>query len=130
MSDFKYTIVDGIDHTIDEKGNSFIALRKMFWGDKPESAKLELRKYHNNANGDETPSKGVSFITDDGPTNLTHVLINMGYGNTERILNGIKDREDFRPSLNKVLGKDDEFYDNTIPEDTYVPDENMFDYDE
>lgn len=128
---YKYHIVDDVDHIIDEKGNSFIALRKMYWGDNdPSSAKLELRKYYNNASGEETPSKGVTFITDDGPHNLTHTLVDMGYGNTEKLLKSLSERENFRQSLNNVLDKDDEHYDSSIPEDIYIEDQDLFEYDE
>lgn len=130
MSKYKYNIVDGIDHIIDEKGNTFIALRKMYWGDNPDNSKLELRKYYNNADGTETPSKGVTFITEEGPNNLAHTLVEMGFGNTKRLLDSIKDRDDFRPSLNQVLGSDDEYYDSSIPEDIYVDSNDLFDYED
>ena len=127
---FKYTIVDNVDHIIDEKGNSFVALRKMYWGEDSSKANLELRKWYNTSDGGERPSKGVTFITAEGPSTLTHTLISMGYGNTQRILESLKSREDFRPSLNKVLGDKDEFYDKTIPENLYVPGDDMFYYEE
>lgn len=129
MSDnYKYTIIDGIDHLIDEKGNSFISMRKMYWGDNPDSAKLEIRKYYNNSDGSEKPSKGVTFLTEDGPHNLTHALVGMGYGNTTKVLESLSERDDFRKSLNNVLNENDEFYDNSVPEDVFVGEEELFDY--
>lgn len=130
MADFKYTIVDDINHIIDEKGNTFIALRKMYWGEKPENAKLELRKYHNTSDGGETPSKGVTFLTEEGPHNLTHTLLGMGFGYTPRVLESIKDREDFRTELGKVLSPDDELYKHSeTPQNLYVPGDDL-DYEE
>ena len=32
-NNFKYSIVDNIDYTIEEQGNQFTALRKIKWGD-------------------------------------------------------------------------------------------------
>ena len=58
---FKYAIDKDFDHTIDEKGNTFIALRKIAWGDS-ENYKLDLRKYYTTEDG-ERMNKGVSFLT-------------------------------------------------------------------
>ena len=113
--DFKYTIVDDFDHVIDESGNSTLNLRKLYWGDKSDNVKLDLRRYYINEQG-ERLGKGVSFLTEEGPHNLVETMAGLGYGNTRRILDNIKDREDFRPALNSVLGKDSEFYDESAGE--------------
>lgn len=123
-SNFKYEIIDDFDHIIEEKGNTFMALRRIRWGER-ETISLDLRKYHISSDGDEVMGKGVSFQTEEGPNNLIKVMIMNGYGKTQDVLEGIKDRDDFRISLNKILGKDDEFYDNSIideEEEFYVPD--------
>ena len=49
--------------------------------------------------------KGVSFLTEDGPHNLVHSMTKLGFGNTETIINNIKNRDDFEDSLVKVIGK-------------------------
>lgn len=108
---FKYETQPDFNYVIDEKGNTFIALRKIKWGNQSEY-KLDLRKYHNTSSG-ERMSKGVSFITEEGPSELVTTLTGLGYGNTLEVLKSIKDRDDFRSSLNCILDPDDEYYDNT-----------------
>ena len=61
----------------------------------------------------EVLGKGVSFFSEEGVHNLTDTLCSIGYGNTKNIISAIKDREDFRHSLNVVLGKESEFYDES-----------------
>lgn len=121
---FKYEIISEFDHIIEEKGNTFMALRKIQWGDR-EAINLDLRKYYTSSSGEEVMGKGVSFQTDEGPNSLIKVMVMNGYGETQDILEGIRDRDDFRSSLNKVLSEDDELYDDTIiddEEELYVPD--------
>lgn len=127
--------VYGDDHIIDEKGNAFIALRRVAWGTNrsEDKAKLEIRKYYNNATGDETPAKGVAFLTDEGPHNLTHELLDMGFGNTEVVLEKIKDREDFEEALIKTLDNVPEQLEDKVQEITdsmFIPSDNMLDYEE
>lgn len=121
-SEFKYTVVDDFDHIVDESGNSTINLRKLYWGDNSDNVKLDLRRYYMTEQG-ERLGKGVSFLTEDGPNNLVDIMAGLGYGNTRNILNGIKDRKDFQKSLNSVLGKESEFYD----EDAGELDDDYFD---
>lgn len=130
MADFSYTIVDDFDKVFDEKGNTFLSVRKLVWGDTdPEKAKLDIRKWYTNAAGEETVGKGVSFLTEEGPNALVRVLTESGFGHTREILENIKDRDDFKSSLNIVLGKESEFYDASIPDDLYVPSNDLFDYE-
>ena len=44
--DFKYSIIDNIDYTLEEQGNQFTALRKVRWGDG-EKDYLEIRRWRN-----------------------------------------------------------------------------------
>lgn len=127
MYEFNLT---GIDEIIEEKGNAFIALREVAWGSG--NSKLEIRKWYTNANGDETPSKGVTFMTEDGPNQLVETMTGLGYGDTERVLQKLNEREDFRPALNNILNNpDDKFHDSTAPsQNLYVPSDDLFDYDE
>ena len=73
MTEFSYELDNDFDFTVDEKANSFIALRKIKWGNSSEF-RLDLRKWFNTATG-ETMSKGVSFMTEDGPHELVKVMV-------------------------------------------------------
>lgn len=125
--DFVYTTDPDFDYTIDEKGNTFIALRKIDWGNKGDY-RLDLRKYYASESG-ETMSRGLSFLTDDGPHELTKVLVETGYGddmeldnaiieNRPYVLGRIKAELDNNPELVERIKHegldmidDDEFYD-------------------
>lgn len=100
---FSYKVGD-IDEEVDSRGNSVILLRKLAWGDGKE--KLEIRKWFIDINK-ETPSKGVTFLTDEGPQNLICKLIQHGYGNTQTVLNELAQREDFDEAL-AAIGKSKE----------------------
>ena len=106
-------IIDNFDYTLQEKGNTYIALRKVQWYNQDE-VKLDIRKYTANTDGTEQMKSGVC-LNDDGAHELTKVLVENGYGNTQDIINGIKDRFDFKTSLKKSLSSstkeelDDEF---------------------
>ena len=98
---FKYNVLS--DRVFDEKGSTFLSMRRVAWGVKGaepdnEKAKLELRKW-NNRDGKETPNKGFSFLTEDGPHELTKALIEEGFGHTKEILTVLKERDDFRESV-------------------------------
>lgn len=103
--EFNYKIT-GCNHTIDELGNNFIALREITWNDNQEP-RLDLRKYRVDKEGNEVVARGVSFLTPEGPSCLANVLIQEGYGDTTEILTSLKDREDFMPSLARVLSPDE-----------------------
>ena len=110
MAEFSYTLDKDFDYTIDEKGNSFIALRKIKWGSSDEY-RLDLRKWFNTATG-ETMSKGVSFMTDDGPHELVKVMVEQGYGHTKDIVEALKLRDDFdEDELPKVKEMKEKYYD-------------------
>lgn len=132
MTNIKYNIMDGFDHIIDEKPgtNVFLALRKIQWKDNGP-IKLDLRKWATNADGTEVPLKGVSFLDEtEGPNNLIQTLITTGYGDTKDTLKSLQDREDFRSSLNSILGKEDDLYDSSIKAEEqevfYDPKESLF----
>ena len=107
---FKYKIVDDFDFTVDEKGSEFIALRKIYWGNSTEP-KLDLRRYYSTENGERmSKGKGLSFLTEDGPHELTRVLLEQGYGKPQEILKTLEEkRPDVYESLkNKINGLSDE----------------------
>lgn len=82
--------------------NAFLALRNLRW-DSKSPYKIDIRKWYTNANGEEIAGKGVSFMTPEGPENLIQALLQNGFGDTRKTLNGIKDREDFLPAVKEVL---------------------------
>lgn len=103
---FDYKVNPDFDFIFDEKGNTFLALRKITWNEGGKE-KLDIRKYYNSSDGTETVGKGVSFITEEGPHELTRILVENDYGYTDEIINGIKNRKDFMTSLVKVLNEED-----------------------
>lgn len=105
-NNFKYNIVDDYDKIFDDKGNTFLAMRKIQWGESDKTY-LDLRKWYCNADGQETPGKGFSFLTEEGPHELARVLVENGYGHTDDIINSIKNREDFMTSLVECLNKEE-----------------------
>lgn len=119
--EFKYSI-RGINRVIEEKGSSFIALRQIAWGAgpedevDPEKVRLDLRKYRTDSEGNEVMSKGVSFMTEEGPNELVHVMMEEGYGDTGKCISILKDRGDFVEGVKKAYGEnvdvdDDEAFD-------------------
>lgn len=128
--EFTYTVDPDFDYTIDEKGNTFYALRKIDWGNKGEF-KLDLRKYYASESG-ETMSKGVS-LSEEGADELTRVLLETGYGNdseiTDTIINSrigvaariVKEVEN-NPELLENINSSDIDFDNE-EENYYDPEE-------
>ncbi|MGL5330977.1 MAG: hypothetical protein ACRDD7_17070 [Peptostreptococcaceae bacterium] len=120
-----YNVNPDFDFTIDEKGNSFIALRKISWGENT-TEKLDIRKYYNSADGTETLGKGISFLTDEGPNELAKVLVENNFGYTDDIINGIKNRKDFMTSLVKCVNGED-LSDLNVDLDKVEPEEEYYD---
>ena len=102
MPEFKYEVDENFDYLIEEKGNQAIFFRRVSWGGR--DAKPEIRKWYVDGTS-ETPGKGFSFMTDEGPDELVKVMTEIGYGKTDEILENISKREDFGISVKKVLGK-------------------------
>ena len=127
--DFIYTADPDFDFTIDEKGNTFIALRKIDWGNKGDF-KLDLRKYYASESG-ETMSKGLSFLTDEGPNELTKVLIENGYGNDEEIANTIlENRKGVLARIAVALEDPEKSYDLKVELERELEDEEFYDPEE
>ena len=108
-AEFKYSI-RGINRIIDEKNNQFIRLAEIAWAGAdeevdPSKIKLYIRKYTTDADGNERMLKGCSFLTEDGPHELTHALVEEGFGNTEKILIAIKQRSDFPDAVKSCYGE-------------------------
>ena len=59
--EFKFNInPDGIDEVFDERGNSILKISEMSWNDR-------------------------AFLTEQGPHDLTHILLEKGYGDNQKI---------------------------------------------
>ena len=117
-----YHLHGGVDTIIDEKGDSFIALRKVQWAKNRDvepdesKAKYELRKWRFTPEG-EVPNKGLTFLTEEGPHNCVIGLIENGFGKTKDVLLKLKERDDFRYSVetmyddSEVSDSDGEYFD-------------------
>ncbi len=101
MKEIKYTVNEDFDFVFDEKGNTFLALRKIVWGEKGNE-KIDIRKWYNTKDGGETAGKGVTFLTEDGPNELANILVEQGYGDTEHLLKILMEREDIKTPKEKV----------------------------
>ena len=115
--EFTYTVNPEFDYIIEETNNTTIAVRKISWNGRPE--KLDIRKYMY-SNGEERMRKGIS-LTDDGADELTHVLVDNGYGNTKKIIKGIRNRMDYQKALDTI--DIDEDLEDDGSEDYYDPSE-------
>lgn len=122
MAEFKYEVDRNFDYLIEEKGNQAVFFRRVSWGGR--DAKPEIRKWYVDGTN-ETPGKGVTFMTEEGPDELVKTMTEIGYGKTEEVLENISKREDFPVAVKKILGKGvDELveeYDSVELEDVYDP---------
>ena len=122
MPEFKYEVDPNFDYLIEEKGNQALFFRRVSWGGR--DAKPEIRKWYVDGTS-ETPGKGFSFMTEDGPNELIKIMTDLGYGNTDEILENISKREDFPTAVKKVLGKGIQEvvdqYDSVELEEVYDP---------
>ena len=105
----KFNLNTRDEFVFDEKGNTILSLRWESWNGR--EAKLSLRKCYIDKEGNETPNKGFSFLTEDGPHTLTEELIRRGYGDTNTIVNELKKRDDIGKQLDDVETSEDEYFD-------------------
>lgn len=105
---FEYTVNPELDRIVEEKGNTYISFRKITWGPEidEEKEKLDIRKYYTNADGEEVVGKGVSFLTDEGPHELTKILLEEGYGHSDDIAEAIKNRDDYNDIVEAITNND------------------------
>lgn len=92
---------EAVNCVIEERNNTVTMLRKVAWNGR--EARLELRKWVVEENG-EKPMKGFSFMTQEGPHNLVHTLIDNNFGDTKTILGSLHKRDDFETSLAETIG--------------------------
>lgn len=97
--EFSFKLGD-LNEVLEEKNNSFKALRKVSFNGKAET--LDIRTWYINSNGEEIMGKGIP-LSDEGANNLTVFMVRENYGDTKEILTELKHREDFIPSLTSVL---------------------------
>lgn len=89
---FHFEVDPNYDFVLEERGNTYTALRKIRWGDK-EDFSLDIRKYYATEDG-ERMAKGCSLMSKDGADELTRVLISTGYGNEKQIAEEICNSRD------------------------------------
>ena len=96
MGDILYEFNDeSINQIVDSRPGSdqYIALREVRWNSDMDY-KLDLRKYFITKDGEECASKGVSFFTEEGPTNLCNALIQHNYTNLRKVADAVIHHED------------------------------------
>lgn len=112
MFDSTYHIFRDYDVPFDEKGNQCGVIRKVQWvknGEEPDEskAKIEIRKMIIKPDGSEAPGKGYTFMTPDGPNELTENLVKIGFGNTKELLRTMRFRKDFKDSIDNIDTNDE-----------------------
>jgi hypothetical protein len=116
--EFKYSF-RGINRVVEERGNQFIRFAQIAWKGEdeecePNEIKYDLRKYTTDSDGNERMLKGVSFLSDEGPNELTHILVEEGFGNTEKIIDSLKTRDDFKSAVESSYGVHSDSDDGTF----------------
>lgn len=86
---FHYDIDPNYDFVLEERGNTYTALRKIRWGDK-EDFSLDIRKYYATEDG-ERMAKGCSLMSKEGADELARVLVDTGYGDEKQLAKAICD---------------------------------------
>lgn len=84
---FTYEVDPNFDYVLEEKGNTYTALRKIKWGSS-DSFKIDIRKYYATDAG-ERMAKGCSLMSDEGVNELANVLIDNDYGDAKKIADSI-----------------------------------------
>lgn len=109
--EFKYSVDPNFDFVLEERANTYIALRKIKWGENAEP-KIDIRKYVATEEG-ERMMKGCS-MSDEGANELAKVLVQQGYGKDKDIFESIIDN---RPEITSRFIKEiKEFSDSAIEE--------------
>lgn len=84
---FTYEVDPNFDYVLEERGNTYTALKKIRWGDNDHFS-LDIRKWYATENG-ERMAKGCSLMTDEGADELTRVLVSTGYGDDKELASEI-----------------------------------------
>lgn len=110
--EFNYETDDNKEsYIIEEKGNSYTQLAYERWNEDNQF-RLALRKFYSSAKG-ETAGKGVTFMTEEGPSELINALLKEGYGNPDDIANiCVQNRPDIIGSIVYNFGHNNESEDD------------------
>lgn len=126
---FTYEVDPNFDYVLEERGNTYTALKKIRWGDNDHFS-LDIRKWYATENG-ERMAKGCSLMTDEGADELTRVLVSTGYGNDKelaseicsnrtelsaRIYNNILNNDNLKDTVesiisNQIADEEEEYHD-------------------
>lgn len=126
---FTYEVDPNFDYVLEERGNTYTALKKIRWGDNDHFS-LDIRKWYATENG-ERMAKGCSLMTDEGADELTRVLVSTGYGDDKelaseicsnrtelaaRIYNNILNNDDLKDTVesiisNQIADEEEEYHD-------------------
>ena len=121
---FEYKIT-GTDEIIEEKGNAFIALREVTWGNSTKG-KLELRKWYTDSDGNDTPNKGVVFLSEETPNLITEKMIELGFGDTESLLRELQKRDDYEIAMYNIENNVKENKPDNV--NYFIPSDDLFNY--
>lgn len=117
---------EGINEVVAESGNTIIRFREVSWNGRP--ARLEVRKWRmSTADGEETPSQGLTFASKDIANSLVHTMTKSGFGETQTVLNNISKRNDFEQALVKTIGKEKVVKAKSTEYETNINEEDYFD---
>ena len=96
---FEYNVQK--ERVFDEKGSTFLAMRQIAWG-----VHWELRRWRMR-DGKEIADKGFSFLTEEGPHELTNALLSEGFGRTKDVLTILRKRDDFKETVENMANDGD-----------------------
>ena len=102
--DFSFEIVPNFDFVLEEGSNTSVNLRKISWNGR--DPKLDIRKWSYN-DGEERMLKGCT-LSDEGGNELACVLVEHGYGDTNRLLKALSQRDDFHSTVDVGESKSEE----------------------
>ena len=114
--DFSFEIVPNFDFVLEEGSNTSVNLRKISWNGR--EPKLDIRKWSYN-DGEERMLKGCT-LSDEGGNELACVLVEHGYGDTNRLLKALSQRDDFHGEVDTTESKsqeddeEEEYYDPSM----------------
>ena len=114
--DFSFEIVPNFDFVLEEGSNTSVNLRKISWNGR--EPKLDIRKWSYN-DGAERMLKGCT-LSDEGGNELACVLVEHGYGDTNRLFKALSQREDFHGEVDTTESKsqeddeEEEYYDPSM----------------
>lgn len=112
--EFRY-VTRGLNRVIEEKGQQFIKISRIAWNPSEENDAdipdekfhFDIRKYTTDQDGNEKMLKGVSFMTEEGPHELTTALLEEGYGKTKTCIEVLTTRADFKEAVNEIVNGSD-----------------------